>query len=99
MRWVEAVVKLEGAGADAPLKTQLLLGRSTEERSGLQTGPREIRPSGITGGPRKRKPWWDCEPVLQSKEQERKPSPKAGRARALSQPQVWPLEPGKPVEW
>jgi hypothetical protein len=25
------------------------------------------------GGRGKRKPWWECEPVLQSKEQERKP--------------------------
>jgi hypothetical protein len=38
----------------------------------------EIPPSGIIGGHGKRKPWWDCEPVLQSKEQERKPHLKRG---------------------
>jgi len=32
------------------------------------------------GAAGKRKPWWESEPVLQSKEQERKPPPKAGAA-------------------
>jgi hypothetical protein len=32
-----------------------------------------------------RKPWWDCEPVLQSKEQERKPLTYSG-ARPISIP-------------
>jgi hypothetical protein len=34
---------------------------------------REIRPSGIVGGPRETCLWWDCEPASQSKERARKP--------------------------
>src|SRR5215831_9891967 len=33
-------------------------GRSMEERPRLQTGPREIRLSGIIGGPPETWPWW-----------------------------------------
>src|SRR5215831_5437215 len=33
-----------------------------EERPRLQTGPREIRPSGIIGGPPETWPWWKCTP-------------------------------------
>ena len=48
------MVKPEGEGRIVlqHLNLILILGRSTEERPGLQTGPREIRPSGIIGGPR-----------------------------------------------
>src|SRR5215831_12582015 len=38
------------------------MGRSMEERPRLQTGPREIRPSGIIGGPPETWPWWKCNP-------------------------------------
>lgn len=48
---------------------------------------REIWPSGIIGGFGKRKPRWDCEPVLQSKEQERKPLTYSG-ARPISIPVI-----------
>jgi len=52
-RWVEAVVKPREDGAYAHQHLNFVsLGRSMEERPRLQTGPREIRLSGIIGGPR-----------------------------------------------
>src|SRR5437667_9141161 len=33
-----------------------------EDRPRFQTGPREIRPSGIIGGPRETWPGWNCAP-------------------------------------
>jgi hypothetical protein len=59
--WVEAVVKPEEKGAHVlqHLSFFFILGRSTEERPRLQTGPRETRPSGIIGGPRETSPRWE----------------------------------------
>src|SRR2546429_377615 len=34
-----------------------------EDRPRFQTGPREIRPSGIIGGPRETWPGWNCAPT------------------------------------
>src|SRR5438270_5450593 len=34
-----------------------------EDRPRFQTGPREIRPSGIIGGPREKWPGWNCAPT------------------------------------
>jgi hypothetical protein len=49
------------------------LGKACGRKAKVSNRTRETWPSGIIGGFGKRKPWWDCEPVLQSKEQERKP--------------------------
>ena len=40
-----------------------LLGKSQGENRN-----REIRPSGIVGGPRETWSWWECDPASQSKE-------------------------------
>jgi hypothetical protein len=43
------------------------LGKACARKAKASNQTREIWSSG------KRKPWWDCEPILQSKEQKRKP--------------------------
>ncbi len=71
---------MAGAYTDQRLNLSKL-GKAFGRKPRFQTGP------GKSGRPGfgKRKPWWDCEPVLQSKEQERKPLTYSGRARFLSQ--------------
>src|SRR5215475_1194648 len=61
------------------------LGKACGRKAKVSNRTREIWPSGIIGGFGKRKPWWDCAPVLQSKEQERKPPTYSG-ARPTSMP-------------
>src|SRR5262252_7823164 len=51
----------------------------------LSTRVSSWHPSFLDRVPVNRKPWWDCEPVLQSKEQERKPLTYSG-ARPISIP-------------
>src|SRR6516164_5770357 len=64
-----------------PLQTR----KGLRKKAKVSNRTREIWPSVIIGGFGKRKPWWDCEPVLQSKEQERKPLTYSG-ARPISIP-------------
>src|SRR6266478_1859339 len=61
------------------------LGKAFGRKPRFQTGPGKSGRPGLYGGFGKRKPWWDCEPVLQSKEQERKPLTYSG-ARPISIP-------------
>src|SRR6266849_5713878 len=61
------------------------LGKAFGRKPKFQTGPGKSGRPGLQGGFGKRKPWWDCEPVLQSKEQERKPLTYSG-ARPISIP-------------
>src|SRR5450631_97278 len=61
------------------------LGKAFGRKPRFQTGPGKSGCPGLQGGFGKRKPWWDCEPVLQSKEQERKPLTYSG-ARTISIP-------------
>src|SRR6266478_6248905 len=82
------------------------LGKAFGRKPRFQTGPGKSGRPGLYGGFGKRKPWWDCEPVLQSKEQERKPLTYSG-ARPISIPVdlssrqtqyvVKDLEIGKPI--
>jgi hypothetical protein len=72
------------------------LGKAFGRKPRFQTGPgKSGRPGGGFG---KRKPWWDCEPVLQSKEQERKPLIHRG-TRPISIPVRWVIaaDVGQPV--
>src|SRR6267142_6473092 len=81
-------------------------GKAFGRKPRFQTGPGKSGRPGLEGGFGKRKPWWDCEPVLQSKEQERKPLTYSG-ARPISIPVdlssrqtqyvVKDLEIGKPI--
>src|SRR6266851_1329159 len=43
------------------------LGKAFGRKPRFQTGPGKSGRPGLYGGFGKRKPWWDCEPVLQSK--------------------------------
>ena len=61
------------------------LGKAFGRKPRFQTGPGKPGRPGLWGGFGNRKPWWDCEPVLQSKEQERKPLTYSG-ARPISIP-------------
>ena len=74
-RWVEAVVKPGEDGAYVHQHLNFIScgkdhGRKAKASNRTMGNPavRHYR-----GGHGKRKPWWDCEPVRQSKEQERKP--------------------------
>ena len=61
------------------------LGKAFGRKPRFRTGPGKSGCPGLWGGFGKRKPWWDCEPVLRSKEQERKPLTYSG-ARPISIP-------------
>ena len=74
-RWVEAVVKPREDGAYVHQHLNFISfgkvhGRKAKASNRTMGNPAVRHYRGAAG---KRKPWWDCEPVLQSKEQEWKP--------------------------
>jgi hypothetical protein len=74
-RWVEAVVKQREDGAYVYQHLNFISfgkvpGRKAKASNRTMGNPAVRHYRGAAG---KRKPWWDCEPVLQSKEQEWKP--------------------------
>src|SRR4029077_6847801 len=62
-----------GGGVYGPAFKPLQTWEGLRKKAKVSNPAREIWPSGIIGGFGTREPWWDCERVLQSKEQERKP--------------------------
>jgi hypothetical protein len=76
-----------GGGVYGPAFKPLQTWEGLRKKAKVSNRTREIWPSGIIGGFGKRKPWWDCEPVQQSKEQERKP-PTYSKARPTSIPMI-----------
>jgi len=74
-RWVEAVVKPgeEGAYVSSALKLHLDWEGPRKRGQGFKPDLGNSAVRHYRGGRGKRKPWWECEPALQSKEQERKP--------------------------
>src|SRR5438445_7096183 len=74
-----------GGGVHGPAFKPLQTWEGLRKKAKVSNRTREIWPSGIMGGFGNRQPWWGCESVLQSKEQERKP-PTYSRARPISIP-------------
>jgi len=63
--------KPEWVGVNASERLSFTVSERPRGESQGQNRNREIRPSGIVGGPRETWLWWDCEPVSQSKERAR----------------------------
>src|SRR5450759_1278011 len=87
-----------GGGVYGPAFKPLQTWEGLRKKSqGFKPDPGNLAVRDYRGGFGNRKPWWDCEPVQQSKEQERKPLTYSA-ARPISIPITGEdLESHKPV--